>query len=129
MQQDLNALVAEHPFARDLGFRTVALAPGHAEITVALKPEHANFIGGVDGALIMCLLDHASTYAGSSVGKNVVGAQCSLNTIHPPLFEGELSASARVVHDDRRTVITEAEITDSRDKLVARGSYLHFVVD
>ena len=129
MEQDLNLKFADHAFARNLGFRTVALAPGQAEVAVTLKPEHSNFVGSVDGALIMCLIDHASAYAGSSVGKNVVGAQCSLNIIRPPVFEGELTARAWVVHCGRKTVVTEAEVSDSGGKLVARCSYVQVVVD
>jgi len=127
--EDLDLKFAEHPFARHLGIRTVSLAPGRAEVAVTLKPEHANFIGGVDGALIMSLIDHASAYAGSSVGKKVVGAQFSLNLIRGAAFEGDLTARAEVIHAGRKTVITEAEVSDDRGKTLARCSYVHIVVD
>ena len=119
----------EHPFARHLGFRTVALGTGLAEVAVTPQPEHANFLGSLDGALVTCLIDHASAYAASGLGKNVVGAQFSQNMLRPAPFEGELVARARVVHDGRKTVVTEAAVTDARGKIVARASYLHMVVD
>jgi len=128
-QEDLNLKFAEHPFARHLGFRTVSLTSGHAEVAVTLRPEHANFIGGVDGAVIMSLIDHASAYAGSSVGKKVVGAQFSLNLVRAAAFEGDLTARAEVIHAGRKTVVTEAEVSDNRGKTIARCSYVHVVVD
>lgn len=113
--------MANAPFPRLLGFRLLELAEGYARTAVILRPDHANFLGGVDGGLIAALGDYACACACSTLGK-AVGLQGDIHWLAAPSLTGELFAEARTVHAGRTISLTEVTVTDSSGKLIAKYS-------
>ena len=110
------------PFAGMMTFELKELSPGYARVSVKLGPQHANFLGTLDGAFITALADHASACASSSFGRTVVGLQMNINFISTTALEGELVAESRAVHTGRTIILTEMTVTDSNGKIIARGT-------
>lgn len=119
---DLRNSMVNAPFPRLLGFRLLDLSEGYARMAVTLRPDHANFLGGVDGALIASLADCTVACACNTLGQVRVGLQSSINYISGPSLKGELFAEARVFHAGRTIALTDVTITDSNGKVVARST-------
>ncbi len=120
---ELRNALANAPFPRLLGFRLLDLAEGYAKIAVTIRPDHANFQGGVDGALISSLADCAHACACNTLGQPRVGMQYNINFISGIGLKGELVAEARTVHAGRTVSLTEITVTDpATGKLIAKAT-------
>ena len=120
---ELRKALENAPFPRLLGFRLLDLSEGHAKLAVTIRPDHANFQGGTDGALISSLADCAHACACNTLGQPRVGLQYSINFISGIGLKGELVAEAKTVHAGRTVSLTEITVTDSATgKLIARAS-------
>lgn len=119
---ELKTALANAPYPRLLGFRLLELSEGYAKLAVTIRPDHANFQGSVDGALVSSLADCAHACACNTLGQPRVGLQYNINFISGVGLKGELIAEAKTVHPGRTVSLTEITVTDSTGKLVARAS-------
>ena len=114
--------IEKAPYPNLLGFRLVELAQDYAKVTVRIRPDHANFLGTTDGALVMSLADCTLASASNGSGQLRVGVQCNINFIAGTPLEGELTAVARAVHIGRTLSVFEARVTDLTGKIIANAT-------
>jgi len=118
----LKAKLTNCPFAELLALNLDELTPGYARVSVKLGPQHANFLGTLDGAFITALADHASACASSSFGQTVVGLQLNLHFVSTTPLTGELIAESRALHAGRTIILTDITVTNGGGKVIARGT-------
>jgi uncharacterized protein (TIGR00369 family) len=109
------------PFARLLGIEVDSVEPGHAVLSMTLKPEHMRNNAIAHGGVIATLIDSAMAIAiMAQLEENERTVTVDL-TIHylRPVTEGLAKASARVVRAGRRVITVSAELFDAEGKLAA----------
>ena len=119
---ELKASFESSPYGHLLGFRLLELSEGYARVSVTLRPEHANFLGMIDGALVMSLADYAFACSCNTFGQTRVAVQFSTNFISAPALRGDLLAEARTIHAGKTVALTEISITDARGKVIAKAT-------
>ena len=120
----------EGPFAALLGIRPGLSADGVGSGTMAIRQDHLQSDGVVQGGLIVTLADHALYRAAKSrlnADQGVVTVELKVNFI-APAKDGELTATARIISGGRRIIVGEVEVTDDRQVLIARGLGTNLVV-
>ena len=102
---------------------TMHVSEGHAEVTIAVRPDFFHAAGSVHGAVYFKLLDDAAFFAANSLVEDVFVLTVSFNAYFTrPVSDGEMRAIGRVVHRSRRLLISEAALTDEDGHEIARGS-------
>lgn len=120
------------PFAKLLGIQLDSVEPGHAVLSMEVRPELKQNHGVVHGGAIAALIDSAMALAIIPLlAENERTTTVDL-TIHylRPLTEGTARSSARVVRAGKRVITVSAELFDEHGKLAATAlsTYLRLSV-
>lgn len=96
---------------------------GQAEIVIPVRRDFFHAANAVHGAVYFKALDDAAFFAVNSLVEDCFVLTVSMNVyLLRPISAGEMRAVGKVVHRSKRLFIAEAELFDSDDKLIARGS-------
>jgi uncharacterized protein (TIGR00369 family) len=109
------------PFAKLLGIQLDSVEPGHAVLSMEVRPDLKQNHGVVHGGAIAALIDSAMALAIIPLlAENERTTTVDL-TIHylRPLTEGTARSSARVVRAGKRVITVSAELFDEHGKLAA----------
>ena len=107
-------ILAAQPFSVLLGARLLAIAPGHAELTVPIGENARQHNGIAHGGLIAFLADAAVTFAAGSVGGEMVRTvDLTINYLRAARGE-ELVARADVLHQGSRIIVARCDLFDRR---------------
>jgi uncharacterized protein (TIGR00369 family) len=112
------------PVARLIGFQVKEITEGRATITLAAGPQHLNPMGTLHGGILCDIADAAMGMAFAST----LGPDESFTTVElkinffRPVWEAQLKAEGSVVRRGRNLGYVECEITDERDRLVAKAA-------
>lgn len=102
---------------------TLRVSPGAAEVRMPVRPELFHAAGALHGSVYFKALDDASFFAVNSLVPDVFVLTASFSIyLLRPVSEGTLRATGRVVHRSRTLFLAEAELFDSRERQVGRGS-------
>ncbi len=105
-----------------VGFKTpidVNAKTRSASCTVTVAPEFQGWAGMVHGGIIAALLDEVCAYAGMTVAKTVVTGELKTRYRKPVPIAQQITATAHVVSQVRRTVLVEAQLTSQGDVLAS----------
>ncbi len=118
----LEHLYTAAPISRWYGI-TIAIADGHAEVRLPVRPEFYHAANAVHGSVYFRALDDAAFFAANSRVREVLVLTVSF-TVHfaRPVLSGELRAVGRLVHASGRLFMAESELLDDAGELLARGS-------
>ncbi|MCX4459244.1 PaaI family thioesterase [Streptomyces sp. NBC_01340] len=111
------------PIAATLGMTLEEVE--HGRVVFALVPgeEHYNPIGSVHGGVYATLLDSAAGCAVQSVlpqGMGYTSLDLNVKFLRPVTVDtGKVRAVGTVLNSGRRTALAQAELFDSRDRLLA----------
>ena len=94
------------PIAELIGFRLSSVEPGRVVVELDAAPRHANPMGTVHGGVLCDLADAAMGMA-----------YASLSVADP-----SSNATGRLVKGGRTVGLTECDVVDDKDRLVARAS-------
>jgi len=119
--EELRRAMENSPYGRKLGFRLLELAKGYAKVSVTLGPEHSNFLGTIDGGLVMSLADYAFACSCNTFGQVRVAGQFSTNFISAPALKGELIAEGKTIHAGRTMALTEITVTEASGRIIAKA--------
>jgi len=112
------------PIATLIGFRPVSIDPGVAVFELEAGPRHANPMGTVHGGVLCDLADAAMGMAYASTledGETFTTLELKINFLKP-VWSGRLVATGRLVKGGRTIGLTECDIKDDGDHLVARAT-------
>jgi uncharacterized protein (TIGR00369 family) len=122
--------VAHSPFAQLVGLRLAQIGPDHVELVMPYDPKLATVGDVVHGGAIGTLIDVAATGAAWSAAP-FDGDQPRAATIGytvdllRPATASDLHAIARVTRRGRLICHCEVDVTDDRERLVAKGLVLY----
>jgi acyl-CoA thioesterase len=119
LSDELKEQMARAPWAERTGCRLQEVDTGYARVSLTPDASHTNFMGTVDGGLVMSLADYAFACACNTYGDRRVAAHFSTNIINAPELGAEMLAEARTVHAGRRMAVTEITVSQ-QDRVIAR---------
>jgi uncharacterized protein (TIGR00369 family) len=114
----------EVPIARLIGFEVGEIADGHAVVTLAAGPQHANPMGTLHGGVLCDIADAAMGMAFASTlapGESFTTVELKINFFRP-IWEARLRAEGKVIRRGSTVGYIECEITDESNRLVAKAS-------
>ena len=122
----VNELVrkAKPPIAQLIGFDAQKIAEGHALITLAAGPQHANPMGTLHGGVLCDIADAAMGMAFASTlasGESFTTVELKINFFRP-VWTAQLKAEGRVIRRGNTIGYMECDITDEQEKLVAKAA-------
>lgn len=127
--QELKDLYADNKFMHYIGAKVQQAHYGYAQLSMFIDPNiHTNLHKGVHGGALFALADSAMGMACISTNKLVVTLGANANFIRPVKVSSIITASAQVIHDGRKTLVVDCQITDDLDKLVAKFQGTFFVI-
>jgi uncharacterized protein (TIGR00369 family) len=112
------------PIAKLLGFTLTAIEPGHAVIAFEAERRHASPLGTLHGGVLCDIADAAMGLAYAATldeGETFTTLELKINFLKP-VWSGRLTAVGRVVKGGRTVGLTECDITDDKERLVARAT-------
>jgi uncharacterized protein (TIGR00369 family) len=99
------------------------LSEGRAEITMPMKPDFFHAANAVHGSVYFKALDDAAFFAANSLVLDVFVLTVTYSLyLTRPISDGEMRATGKVVHKSKNLIIADAEVLDSADRQIARGS-------
>jgi uncharacterized protein (TIGR00369 family) len=110
--------------ARLIGWQTQKVADGHAIVTLAAGPQHANPMGTLHGGILCDIADAAMGMAFASTlreGESFTTIELKINFFRP-VWSSQLKAEGKVVRRGSKIGYLECEITDESDRLVAKSA-------
>lgn len=116
--------VPQPPIARLLGFRLTAAEAGEAIVEFEAGPQHASPLGTLQGGVLCSIVDAAMGLAyGATLeeGESFTTLELKINYLKP-VWNGRLRAVGRVVKRGRTIGLTECDVTDEKQQLIARAS-------
>ncbi|CAM2887443.1 PaaI family thioesterase [Paenibacillus sediminis] len=109
-----------------LGCRLISSDEKNVTIGLTTNRTHWNSMGIVHGGVLSSLMDQAMGMLAIKVRDGMPAVTTNLN-VHflAPMEQGELTATARVIHETNRTITLQAEVRDADGVLgsVATGTF------
>ena len=118
------ALKQAAPVQKLIGFTLDEIEGGRTVGYLEAGPEHANPMGGLHGGILCDLTDAAMGTAFAStleLEEPFTTIELKINFLRP-VRTGRLRAEAKVVKRGRTIGYIECEVTDERERLVAKAS-------
>jgi uncharacterized protein (TIGR00369 family) len=124
LQAQARGEVPPPPIADTVGMRLVEIEPGRALFELEAEQRHANPMGTVHGGILCDLADAAMGCAYASLleeGETFTTLELKINFLRP-FWTGHLTASGTVASSGRTVGLTECEIRDEHDRLIAKAT-------
>ena len=112
------------PVAELVGAFPVSFGEGKAVFEMEAGRRHHNPMGTVHGGILCDIADAAMGFAFASTlgpGETFTTLELKINFLRP-VFEGRLTASARVAHRGKTIGLVECDVANAEGKPVARVS-------
>ena len=124
------AALNDSPFYRHVGMRIREFTDCGSIMEMAIIPQHMNIWAIAHGGVVSSLVDSSCGTAMVPIlseGQGAVTLDLRVQFLRP-VREGTLTSLSRVVHQSRRFIISETEVFDKDNNLVARGNTIHALV-
>ncbi len=105
--------------SKGLGMRLVRVAPGQAELEMAIRADMLNGHAICHGGFIFTLGDSAFAYACNSYNLSTVASGCGIDFLAPARLGDVLTARAHERSASGRTGVYDIEITNQRGDKIA----------
>jgi uncharacterized protein (TIGR00369 family) len=116
--------VKHSPYYELLGMEVIGLAPGEARLRIATGPHLHDDDGLVHKGVLFSLADASSGVAMTTIvsrgSRRVATVEIKANFL-ASVKDGVITATGRVIAHDGGLAISEAEIRDEKDVLLAKG--------
>jgi uncharacterized protein (TIGR00369 family) len=112
------------PVARLIGFTLTEVEPGRAVVALEADGRHANPMGTVHGGILCDIAEAAMGIAYAATldeGETFTTLELKINFLKP-VHTGRLVATGRVVKGGHSVGLTECDVVDDKERLVARAS-------
>ena len=101
---------------------------GHVVFSFTPPASLANFHGNMHGGLVYTLCEIAAGMAASTLGKNNVALNGSINYLRRCMIDEPLTVESTTSHNGRSTLVHHVTITNTAGKLVADTTFTLFVL-
>ena len=126
LENQIKEIFKDNPLSTMMGIQISTLSDGEVTLSMQVDSEiHTNVYGIVHGGSLFTLVDSVMGVAGLTTGNLVVTSDINIRFITNSKKRNILTATGRIIHKGRDSLITEAEIRDKRQRLLvkAQGSY------
>jgi acyl-CoA thioesterase len=113
------AMLDRDPASLKLGMTIGAVAPGRAEVSMAVRPDMLNGHAICHGGFIFTLADSAFAYACNSYNLVTVASGCSIDFVAPAREGDVLIARAAERSAAGRTGVYDIDVVNQRGETVA----------
>jgi acyl-CoA thioesterase len=113
------ALLSRDAASKALGMEVVTVRPGHARLTMTVRPDMLNGHRTCHGGLIFSLADSAFAVACNSHNESTVAASASIDFLAPAVEGDSLFAEAQELWRSGRSGIYEITVTNQRGERIA----------
>ena len=113
------AMFAKDGASQALGMRIESIAPGRAELAMAVRPDMLNGHAICHGGYIFLLADSTFAYACNSYNRNTVAQGCSIDYLAPAHDGDILRATGTERSRSGRTGVYDIEVRDQRGRMIA----------
>jgi len=122
LKKYLEGIYDRNPFVHLLDMNIVAIREGEAEIKMPVDPKkHTNLYNSLHGGAVASLADTVMGVACATMGNRVVTIELNINYIRNAAANEVVHAIGKVIHCGRQTMVVEAEMFDTAEKLVAKS--------
>ncbi len=104
---------------RGLGMEVVEVSPGHATVTMLVRPDMLNGHATCHGGFISALADSAFAFACNSYDELTVASGFSIDFLAPGRSDDLLTARCHEVSKAGRTGVYDTEIINQRGERIA----------
>ncbi len=112
-------MFAKDAAARALGMEVLAVGPGTASVTMAVRADMTNGFGICHGGLVATLADTAFAYACNSWNQQTVAAGFDVQLLAAAQLGDTLVAHASVLSQGKRTGVYDVLVQSQNEKLIA----------
>lgn len=117
----------DEPFARLLGFETVRVDAGTAQVRMRVRPDTQNLFGTTHGGALFALIDEAFQLASNSHGTWAVALNVSITYVAAPSSGAVLEAKCTEMHQTNRTASYFCDVRELEGgKLIATAQALAY---
>ncbi|HMD40153.1 MAG TPA: PaaI family thioesterase [Candidatus Acidoferrum sp.] len=112
------------PVGKLIGFEVKEFADGRAVVTLAAGPQHANPMGTLHGGILCDIADAAMGIAFASTlapDESFTTIELKINFFRP-VWTALLKAEGKVIRRGSTVGYVECEITDEKERLVAKAT-------
>ena len=125
LKDTLNQKYEKNSFVNLLHMQIVAAREGEIELSMPIQAEiHTNLYGVAHGGSLASLADTAMGIACATFGKRVVTLEMNINFLRGV----PIQPAIRVIHNGSRTIVTECDIYDEENQLMAKARGTFFVI-
>ena len=124
IQAMLNGNAPLPPIAKLLGFRIVSLESGQVIVELDADERHANPMGTLHGGILCDIADAAMGLAYASTleeNESFTTLEFKINFLKP-IWQARLRAIGKVVKRGKTIGLTECDVLDEQQHLIARAS-------
>jgi uncharacterized protein (TIGR00369 family) len=126
LQRIISGEYAQVPIGVTLGFRVVAVEPGHVTVRATPNAAGLNLMNSMHGGWTAAILDTTMALSNLSLleaDQMFTTLDIRINYIRPITLEtGEVTAVGNVINSGRRVAYAEAKLEDANGKLLAHGT-------
>ena len=116
--EEARAFFTGDRFAMHNGMHLDELTDGGCTVSMDLREEHRNALGGVMGGVIFTLADFAFAVASNNDHRSTVALDVNIHFLSGTKGQ-RLTAKARCVKSGRTTAVYEITVTDDTERTVA----------
>lgn len=122
--------LAKGTFWEYLGCELIEADLEKVVVSIDIKPHHLNMVRILHGGVHASLMDSAMGFIATmqKPGQETVTISLNVNYV-APIQQGTIKVIAEVVHASRKTINTQAKVTDLNGKLLATGTGIFRVLD
>ncbi|MBU2704039.1 acyl-CoA thioesterase [Sporomusaceae bacterium BoRhaA] len=125
----LQAVYKKNPFINLLEMKITALEAGRITMTMPVVfGKHTNVHQIAHGGALASLADTAMGLACGTLDQKVVTMDMNINFVRGAKPDQLVYAHAEVIHQGKKTLVVEAAVVDSEEKLLAKSRGTFFVV-
>jgi acyl-CoA thioesterase len=129
LKEYLSRHYSHNSFVNLLQMDIVDVGEGRVKLAMPVNQDiHTNLYGAVHGGALASLADTAMGIACATVGKRVVTFELNMNYIRGAIVQPAIKAIGIVIHNGSRTIVTECEILDQENALLAKARATFFVI-
>ena len=125
----IRKMYENNAFMNKFGVNIDEITCGHAVVSMELDPaKHFNHRGICHGGALMALADSVLGVTGASVGAVVATLNFSMNFIKNVHSEKHIYVTSNIRHHGHTTMVIEAEMYDTDNRLMATVMTTMFIV-
>lgn len=109
-----------------LGIRTTQMDQGSAKGEMPIREHHENAVGSVHGGCIFSLADTIGGSAAASYGHKMTTLSSDFHYLTAAMGTEKLYTSAREIKHGKRICVFDVEVSDDKDRLIAKGTFSYF---